>query len=115
MQQLPGSQLCSGHEQGKSRMSLQQHESTRITARASAAVAFWGRRTWNPNNKIQKGAISLELSRETTADLLSICQQVPQIPTSVGEGDVLLRKGLVTKRPMCSEWRKTHDCPTSAV
>lgn len=115
MQHLPGSQLCSGHERGKSGMSLRQDESTRITVRASAAGAFWDKRTWDPNKKIQKGAISLELSRETTADLLNICQQVPQIPTSVGEGDVLLRKGLVTKRPRCSEWRKTHDCPTNAV
>lgn len=64
---------------------------------------------------MEKGAISSELPRETTADLLDICQQVPQIPTPVAEEDVLLRKGLVTKRPMCSEWQATHHCPASAV
>lgn len=36
-----------------------------------------------------EGAFSSDPSRETTADVLSICQQVPQISTSVGEGDVL--------------------------
>lgn len=64
-----------------------------------------GRRRWDPNKKMQKGVISSELPRETTADLLGICQQVPQIPTS--EEDVL-RKGLVTKRPTCSEWQTTQ-------
>lgn len=64
---------------------------------------------------MQKGVISLELPRETTAHLLGICQQVPQIPTSVAEEDVLLRMGLVTKRPMCSEWQATDHCPASAV
>lgn len=55
------------------------------------------RRRWDPNKKMQKDAISSELPRETTAELLGICQQVPQTPTSVAEEDVL-RKGLVTKR-----------------
>lgn len=65
---------------------------------------------------MQKGVISSELPRETTADLLGTCQQVPQLPTSVAEEDVFLRKGLVTKRPMCSEWQTTtHGGPRSAV
>lgn len=43
---------------------------------------------------MQKGAISAELPRESTADLLGIHQQVPQIPTSsLAEEDVLLGNG----------------------
>lgn len=48
---------------------------------------------------MQKGAISTELPRESTADLLGICQQVPQIPTSsLAEEDVLLRNGAGHKK-----------------
>lgn len=43
---------------------------------------------------MQKGAISAQLPRESTADLLGICQQVPQINTSsLPEEEILLRNG----------------------
>lgn len=43
---------------------------------------------------MQKGAISAELPRKSTADLLGICEQVPQIHTSsLAEEEVLLRNG----------------------
>lgn len=73
-----------------------------------------GRRKWDPNKKMQKGVISSELPRETTADLLGICQQLPRIPTSVAEEDVLLRRGW-SPRDQCAASGKQHDCLTSAV
>lgn len=42
---------------------------------------------------MQKGAVPAELPRESTADLLGICQPVPQINTSLAEEEVLLRNG----------------------
>lgn len=88
---LPGSQLCSGHERGKSGICpCGKTEAQESLPRPQLQGPSGGRRTRDPNKKMQKGAFSSELSRETTADQLSICQQVPQISTSVGEGDVLL-------------------------
>lgn len=72
-----------------------------------------GRRTWDPNKKMQKGVISSELPRETATDLLGICQQVPQISTSVAEEDVLLRGW--SPRDQCAASGKQHDCLTNAV
>lgn len=107
MQRLPGSQLCSGHEQGEEQDVLVARWKHKNHCQGLSCRGLLGVEGHGDPNKMQKGAISSDLPRETTADLLGMCQQVLQITTSVAEEDVLVRKGLVTKRPMCSKWQTT--------
>lgn len=91
MQHLAGSQLCSGHERGRSGICpCGKMEAQESLPGPQLQGPSGGRRTWGSQQEDAEGAFSSELSRETTADVLSICQQVPQISTSVGQGDVLL-------------------------
>lgn len=78
MQRMPGSQLCFGQE-GVEEWDIP-------AARQKRKNDYWGLSCSGGGSEIP--------TRRCTVDLLGICQQVPQIPTSsLAQEDVLLWNG----------------------
>lgn len=91
MQHMPGSQLCSGHDGVEEWDNPAASWKCKNDHRGLSCSGAGGEIL---TTRSAKGAISAQLPRESTANLLGICQQVPQISTSfLAEEDVLLWNG----------------------